>query len=233
MDEKRAPLTPQGAGRLIDAEFQVTVDVGIGEEVRRLGDVYDVVEDGDSEGGDESGFLDEGVGTITLSVPIGILQDYDPVTGGSLPLVAPIVDPLRDPDPASVVDVHVGRDVEMRSGGPDGHFQGRVNLEHPGGDGPRGLPRFPVVGYEGRRGHKKGKDENREGVHRATAIWAETGMIPRGILPGAGSGHFLGRSFQLSSSWIHGFLRSLNFFRTEDTSDGWMGEPAFPHSRRT
>jgi len=42
-------------------EFEVAIDVGVDEEFGRLGDVDDIVKNGDAEGGDEGFFLDEGV----------------------------------------------------------------------------------------------------------------------------------------------------------------------------
>ena len=103
-------------------EFEVAVDVGVDEEFGRLGDVDDVVEDGDAEGGDEGFFLDEGVGGVGFSVAIGVLEDGDAITTGAASVVAAVVDSFGDPDAAGVVDVDVGGVVEVGGGGPDGDF---------------------------------------------------------------------------------------------------------------
>ena len=129
-------------------ELEVTIDVGVGEESRRLRDVDDVVEDRDSQRRNESSLLDESVRAVALPIAVGVLQHRDPVAVRPRPISAAIVDPLRDPDPAGMVDVHIGRVEEKGCASPHRHFQGRVDLEHLGRDRSWKLFGLPVVSEE-------------------------------------------------------------------------------------
>ena len=124
-------------------KLQVPVDISVGEKVRGLRDIDDVVEDRYPERCDKAGLLNEGVRMITLSVSVCILQYDNSVAGRSLSLVPPIVDSFGNPDSTLVVDIHVGWVVELRGGGPDRHLEGWVELKHSGGNRLRCVIRFP------------------------------------------------------------------------------------------
>ena len=66
---------------------QVPVHIGIGEEIWRLRDVDDIVEDRYSKGRDKACFLHESVRVVTLPISVRILENDDPVTSGPLALV--------------------------------------------------------------------------------------------------------------------------------------------------
>ena len=100
-------------------ELEVTIDVGVDEELGWLGDVDDVVKNGDAEGCDESFFLDEGVGGVGLAIAIGVLNNGDAITTGSPAVMAAVVHSFRDPHTAFVIKIDVGGIVEVGRGGPD------------------------------------------------------------------------------------------------------------------
>ena len=124
---------------------QVPVHIGIGEEIWRLRDVDDIVEDRYSKGRDKACFLHESVRVVTLPISVRILENDDPVTSGPLALVSTVVHSFGDPYPTLMVDIHVGWVVKLRSGGPDGYFKRRVHLEHLGRKGSGGISRPPLV----------------------------------------------------------------------------------------
>ena len=100
-------------------EFQVVIDIGVFNQIGRLGNPDFISENGHAKWSNEAFFLDEGVGGIAFSVTIGVLKDRDAVTSGPSSVVASVVDALGHPDSTGVVDVHVGGVVEIWGGGPD------------------------------------------------------------------------------------------------------------------
>tara|TARA_B100001057_G_scaffold109694_3_gene107651 strand:+ start:16226 stop:16960 length:735 start_codon:yes stop_codon:yes gene_type:complete len=138
-------------------KLQVPVDISVGEKVRGLRDIDDVVEDRYPEWCDKAGLLNEGVRMVTLSVSVCILQYDDPVSGRPLSLVSPIVDSFGNPDSTLVIDIHIGWVVELRGGGPDRHLERWVELKHSGGNRLRRVIRFPDALC-----HKGGRSSDRK-----------------------------------------------------------------------
>tara|TARA_B100000925_G_scaffold291777_1_gene281384 strand:- start:71 stop:805 length:735 start_codon:yes stop_codon:yes gene_type:complete len=140
-------------------KLQVPVDISVGEKVRGLRDIDDVVEDRYAERCDKVGLLNEGVRMVTLSVSVCILQDDDPVSGRSLSFVSSIIDSFGNPDPTLVIDIHIGWVVELRGGGPDRHLEGWIELKHSRGNRLRRIIRFPdaLCHKGGPRSDKKGQ----------------------------------------------------------------------------
>ena len=104
-------------------KFEVTIDVGVNEEFGWLGDVNDVVKNGDAERGDESFFLHEGVGGVGFAIAIGVLHDRDAVTAGAASVVAAIVDAFGNPHASGVVEVNIGGIVKVGRSGPNCDFE--------------------------------------------------------------------------------------------------------------
>ena len=94
-------------------EPEIAVDVGVDEEFGWLGNVDDVVKNGDAEGGDKTFFLHEGVGGVGFAVAISVLQDRDTVAIGAASVVAAVIHSFSDPHATGVIDIDVGGIVEV------------------------------------------------------------------------------------------------------------------------
>ena len=79
-------------------------------------DIDDIIENCQAERCNEALLLHKGVRVIAAPVAVSILQDNDPVTRLPSAMIAAIVDTLRYPDPAGMVNVHVGRVEKLYSG---------------------------------------------------------------------------------------------------------------------
>jgi len=162
-------------------ELQVAVDVGVGEQVRRLRHVNDVVDDRHPHRRDQSRFLHEGMRTVAAPVAVAVLENDDPVALRPRSLAAAVVHPLRDPDPSGGVDVHVGRVEQLRAGRPGGHLKRVVDeFEHLGRNRLRRSRRFPAQHAGGRNG----EDEGGSGVEAThdpavASWWRQAARIPR------------------------------------------------------
>ena len=123
-------------------EDAIAIDVGVDDQIGRLGDDDLVVDHRHAERGDERGLLHERVGRVSLAVVIGVLDDDDPVAFGLTGVVRTIADAFGDPDPAVAVDVEVGRVAQHRRGGPERHLEALRHLKevqrNPDGLGRRG-----------------------------------------------------------------------------------------------
>lgn len=104
-------------------ELQVAIDIGVDDEVRRLGHHDLIAENADAKGSDQFGILHKDVGAVGFAVLVLVFENDDAVAFGAPVFVFAIVDSLRDPDPSLGIGVHVGRVVEHRAGGPDRYFE--------------------------------------------------------------------------------------------------------------
>ena len=119
---------------LIDrgVEFAVAVHVGELDEVGRVRDDDDVVEDRDAERGGPAGVLHEGVGRVGLAGALGIAEHHDAIAFGAT-LAALIIDAVVDafghPHAALSVDVQVSRVGQHGRTRPHGDLQALGDLE--------------------------------------------------------------------------------------------------------
>ena len=90
---------------LIDlrVKLQVTVHIGKSKQVGWLGDINDIVKDGQPQWCNEALLLHKSVGLVTSTISIRVLQNNDPVAGLPAAIVAAIIDSFRDPNPAGMV----------------------------------------------------------------------------------------------------------------------------------
>ena len=141
-------------------EAQVPVDVGVDDEIGRLGNDHDVVEYPDAERGDQSFLLDESVGAVGLAVAIRVFQHDDPVATGAATLMPTVVHALGHPDPTFGIDVEVGWIVEVGGRSPDSDLETLRHLEGERFDLPCRLRSLPVLGKQ--RGHDEERGENED-----------------------------------------------------------------------
>ena len=97
---------------------------------------------------------------VGLAVAVGVFEDLDPVglvdlAGAVLAVGQAVVQPLGDPDPAPRVDVHVGRVVDHRLGGPERGLEALGRLELLG----------RLLGAD--LGHREAEDQARAATPRA------------------------------------------------------------------
>lgn len=111
-------------------ETQIAVDVGVDDQVGRVGNDDLVVDHGDAEGGDQRRFLHKDMARVGDAVAVGVLQHHDPVAGGLASLVAAVVDALRDPDAPLRIDVHVRRITQQRALRPKRDLEALGDGEH-------------------------------------------------------------------------------------------------------
>jgi hypothetical protein len=104
-------------------ELQVTIDVGVDEEVRRLGDDDLIVDYGNAERGNEQGFLHKGMTGVCSPVSVGVFEDYDAIAFGLAFVIPAIAHALGGPDASVLIDVDVCWIKKLRRGGPDRDFQ--------------------------------------------------------------------------------------------------------------
>jgi hypothetical protein len=146
-------------------EAPVPIDVGIDDEIGRLRDDHLVVDDGDAERRDERRLLHERMRLVGPAIVIGVLEHDDAVAVGLAGMVAAIADALGDPDAAIAVDVDVGRVVEERRRGPQGHLESVRHLEDVERDA-NGLA-HRSLGRLGRRGRRRLLRRRRERLLRS------------------------------------------------------------------
>ena len=92
-------------------KLQVAIHIRVDDEVGRVRDDDDVIENGDTEGTFEAGFTNKNVAGVGLAVAIGVFQNADAVALAGTAGVTAVVDALGDPNAALGVHVHV-RGVE-------------------------------------------------------------------------------------------------------------------------
>ena len=148
-------------------ELAVAVDVGELDEVGRVRDDDDVVEDGDAERRSPTGVLDERGDGVGLARALGVAQDDDAVAFGpalAALVVDAVVDALGDPDATLRVDVEVGRVGQHRGARPEGDLQALGDLEA----AERDRAAFGrLVGFRGGREDGGGQQERDEAGHGA------------------------------------------------------------------
>ena len=100
-------------------EAQIAIDVGINNEVGRMRDNNLVVDDRNTEWGDQARLLHEGVRAVGLAIAVFVFDDDDAVALGLAGVVGAIADTLGDPNPAVLIDVDVRRVAEQRRRRPE------------------------------------------------------------------------------------------------------------------
>ena len=104
-------------------EFQVAVDVREFDEIRRLGNDDHIVENRDAQWGNQLGILPESFRAVGFPITVRVFQNDDSVTTRLTTGFPSIIDALRHPDPALVVDVDVRRIEKRRGNRPRSDFQ--------------------------------------------------------------------------------------------------------------
>ena len=99
-------------------EAQVSIDVGVDDEVGRLGDDHLVVDDCDAERRDQARLLHEGMRLVGFAVPVGVLQHDDAIAFGLTGMMGAITNTLGHPDAPVAIDVDVRRVVQQRETRP-------------------------------------------------------------------------------------------------------------------
>ena len=110
-------------------EAQITIDVGIDNEVGRLRDDDLVVDDRDAQRSDEPRLLHERVRGLGLAIAVLVLHDDDAIALGLPGVMRAVANPLGDPDAPVSIDVDVGRVAQQRRRGPQRHFEPVRDLE--------------------------------------------------------------------------------------------------------
>ena len=97
----------------------IAIDVGVDDEIGRIGDDDLVADDGDAERRHERGFLDERCRLVGAAVAVGVFEHHDAIALRIALLVAAVVHALGHPDAALRVDVDVGGILEHGRLRPD------------------------------------------------------------------------------------------------------------------
>ena len=119
----------------------VAVFVGINDEVGRATHHYFVANDGNAERSHEVFVLGKNFGFVGFAVVVGVFQNYHAVAlskmqfGVGFVVKLAVIDGLRNPNPPTGINVHVGWIVKQRRFGPKRGFQivGEVELVGVGG----------------------------------------------------------------------------------------------------
>ena len=110
-------------------EAQVSIDVGVDDEVGRLGDDHLVVDDCDAERRDQARLLHECMRLVGFAVPVGVLQHDDAIAFGLTGMMGAITNTLGHPDAPVAIDVDVRRVVQQGRRGPQRYLQPLGQLE--------------------------------------------------------------------------------------------------------
>ena len=104
-------------------EDAIAVDVGVDDEIGRVGDDHLVADHGDAERRHERGFLHERRGLVGPAVAIGVFEHHDAIPFWIALLVAPVVHAFGDPDAPRRIDVDVGGVLEHGRARPERDFE--------------------------------------------------------------------------------------------------------------
>ena len=107
-------------GRVEDA---VAVNVGVDDQVRRLGDHNLAINMGHAQGGFQVGILSEDCDLIGLTGPSGVLEDHDTIALLTTALLTTVVDALGDVHATSLIEIDVSRVGDLRRSRPDGDLE--------------------------------------------------------------------------------------------------------------
>ena len=110
-------------------ELQVTVHVRVLDDVRRVRDEDDIVENGHAQRALQLLLAHEDVAAVANAIAIRVLQNAHAVPLAAATAVTTVVDAFRDPDAACSVHVHVRRIEKLGGCGPHGDLQAFRHFE--------------------------------------------------------------------------------------------------------